>query len=63
MCIICVYVSTYVYIYIYTYRRRKLFCIEFSVRCCTLHPKTQDEEPVYGAYKATSATIGGNYSA
>ena len=32
-------------------RRRKVFCIEFSVQCCTLRPKTQDEGPVYGAYK------------
>ena len=39
------------------YRRRKVFCIEFSMQCCTLRPKTQDEGPVYGAYKTTSATI------
>ena len=62
-----VYIHIYIYIhtytYMYMYRRRKVFCIEFSVRCCTLRPKTQDEGPVYGAYKTTPATVGGNYSA
>ena len=51
------------YIYTHKNRRPKVCCIEFSVQYCTLRPKTQDEGPVYGAYKTTSATVGGNYSA
>ena len=64
MCI-CIYTYIYVNIYtcVYIYSRRKVFCIEFSVQCCTLRPKAQDEGPVYGANKTTSATVGGNYSA
>ena len=58
------YTCIHIYIYIYIYRRRKIFCIEFSVQCCTLRPTTQDKGPVYGAYKTSSAaTVGGNYSA
>ena len=33
------YTYIYVYIYVYIYCRRKVFCIDFSVRCCTLRPK------------------------
>ena len=53
----CAWAPAYACSCLGTYRRRKVFCIEFSVQCCTLRPKTQDEGPVYGAYETTSATV------
>ena len=59
----CVCIYIYMCMCVYIDSRWKVLCIEFSVQCCTLRPKAQDEGPVYGAYETTSATVGGNYSA